>query len=1037
MLLKPRNSHYSTKSEVSSLPRLYLEEDDAAGQYQIHSYGGPATASTLTFSDWRPIGIPSHLVDSTEPTSPESENGSVEDQKLVLRKTAGRLGAWIKRSGKALVVRFQSRNRKKEPQITEFHIAGYEKPELAGEPILQLPQDPWQQDYYPIETQLSPSSGTSKYEGFKELPDSSLRSELPDTPTLTELPAVHNFSELETNNVAVDSSSPQSSLNPQPLARCTRTTSVVSPLGTVKSSISSADTAVDSIDTADSDSNMDHRNTVARGLSIVGSVKYSCDSGQNQQITSPTELVKLVSLQASKLRPRRNVKAKGPPVPSGKPKKALQDEAAHNPARTDSYDKAYGANELARHDRDLQQRDVPLQSTCAGTSTTLVYQQDLHVTANMTQIKDVAPDTEDRILRKIERLLEEKLHQSSAVIKPTLSDSNVGNPAAETTSTFEPTPTTLSILQSEASTKAQEDEAESDLGERPATLNRSDSRENSSGANTDGVNGIMEGPVVSTPESFSAEHVDDMVPESAISPISPLSEEQQAQRQDSIVSQIAPITPMTPMVSRSEDLEAEPKESGTSEIDTASISSVAIDQPATVDTRAKAGDSVALQAQHGLTELFVTPTVLKDDQSANQGTLNIDEPPNSDTAKPTETNTGNTRFLAEFVDYQAPAAPLEATPVPLFGFLTDDKIPIRYKNTRFKTAMPQIDTSVADISPPTATTPGPRGGQTTQNDFLLRTGRPEPQKLGNMAGSYNLVISALINVALRSILWLQRHGEGEPPVADGQVRIRWRCSCGESLYDDFVELRSGAASRLEARLNQHAQQPYSMPRSSSRSSPASFGYTPNSSTQPSSAATSHSSASGFGTPSRQSFKNFRTQSSQETLQEGEIFPYQGARYLLTCASEAKNTPKLAQIPLHKANILSDKDLAVALRDHYASINQSWYRKLRLRGLTSIEFIQFYKHRNHFADIRKCPDVPPDDFPHDYEFDPSDVLPPVGPHYLVHLFKHPHEYDDEMIAYLSIPKKTSKLAGGIGWVCQSKWRTLPETRVPILRLLITC
>jgi hypothetical protein len=51
--------------------------------------------------------------------------------------------------------------------------------------------------------------------------------------------------------------------------------------------------------------------------------------------------------------------------------------------------------------------------------------------------------------------------------------------------------------------------------------------------------------------------------------------------------------------------------------------------------------------------------------------------------------------------------------------------------------------------------------------------------------------------------------------------------------------------------------------------------------------------------------------------------------------------------------------------------------LRLRGLTTIEFVQLEVHQNRFADIRKCPDMPPV-ATGEYNFEPADLLPPVSP-----------------------------------------------------------
>lgn len=111
-------------------------------------------------------------------------------------------------------------------------------------------------------------------------------------------------------------------------------------------------------------------------------------------------------------------------------------------------------------------------------------------------------------------------------------------------------------------------------------------------------------------------------------------------------------------------------------------------------------------------------------------------------------------------------------------------------------------------------------------------------------------------------------------------------------------------------------------------------------------------------------------------------------------------------------ITSDKDLAKALREHYFDVNRKWWKRLRLRGLSTIEFVQFECHQNRFADIRKCPDMPPHGKP--YIFEPGELIPPVGSQYLLHLFQHPEEYDSELIAYLRTPKRDGKLHLGVGW-----------------------
>lgn len=52
--------------------------------------------------------------------------------------------------------------------------------------------------------------------------------------------------------------------------------------------------------------------------------------------------------------------------------------------------------------------------------------------------------------------------------------------------------------------------------------------------------------------------------------------------------------------------------------------------------------------------------------------------------------------------------------------------------------------------------------------------------------------------------------------------------------------------------------------------------------------------------------------------------------------------------------------------------------------------------------------------HPYTFEAVDLIPPVGSQYLLHLFKHPEDYDGELITYLRAPKRRERLEFGMGW-----------------------
>ncbi|KAK4574316.1 hypothetical protein LTR86_002077 [Recurvomyces mirabilis] len=291
------------------------------------------------------------------------------------------------------------------------------------------------------------------------------------------------------------------------------------------------------------------------------------------------------------------------------------------------------------------------------------------------------------------------------------------------------------------------------------------------------------------------------------------------------------------------------------------------------------------------------------------------------------------------------------------------------------------------------------------------TPRPPHKTYGALSSFVGPALSAMANASINGIRWFQRNYGPEPALEAEKVRVRWTCRCGRQLYDDFVEKRAGAARELEAYLNRpvvmaspttpstaHSNRPFS-PNSS-------LGMPPSSQTSMSSLGMSRGSPIGNGKT-----KPSRTSTDLPAYRPFD-FPAEPP-WLLTCATEDRHTPKLAHLDMGSQKIRSDKDLAMSLRNHYFSVNNKWWRIFRLRGLVTINFVQFEVHQNRFADIRKCPDVPIAGHT-EYEFVPGDLLPPVGSHYLLHLFRHPEDYDGELITYLRAPKKNGRLQLGVGW-----------------------
>jgi len=147
---------------------------------------------------------------------------------------------------------------------------------------------------------------------------------------------------------------------------------------------------------------------------------------------------------------------------------------------------------------------------------------------------------------------------------------------------------------------------------------------------------------------------------------------------------------------------------------------------------------------------------------------------------------------------------------------------------------------------------------------------------------------------------------------------------------------------------------------------------------------------------------------------------------------------MRHLDVNSSKINSDKDLAISLGALHTQVNRNkWYKILKLRGLINIKFVQFELHRNRYADISCSPAVPNPHFPEGYEFTPHELTPPVGSNYLMHLFKHPEDYDDELITYLRTPKRRDRLEIGTGWGLQLVEGFLAERVWAMIAGLFVC
>lgn len=162
--------------------------------------------------------------------------------------------------------------------------------------------------------------------------------------------------------------------------------------------------------------------------------------------------------------------------------------------------------------------------------------------------------------------------------------------------------------------------------------------------------------------------------------------------------------------------------------------------------------------------------------------------------------------------------------------------------------------------------------------------------------------------------------------------------CGKSLYDDFEELRPGAARDLEIVLNHPFQQT-----PTSEYQPTRRHHDP---IQPSDEAASGNVAvsSGQATLSGRS----RPDSARESGQDESTFNVPGVscdpenKWLLVCAGARQRPIRLTHLDVFSMG--SDYELLTELRRSYADLKKAWYHKLSMRSVQTIRYIQVSSSR---------------------------------------------------------------------------------------------
>ena len=200
----------------------------------------------------------------------------------------------------------------------------------------------------------------------------------------------------------------------------------------------------------------------------------------------------------------------------------------------------------------------------------------------------------------------------------------------------------------------------------------------------------------------------------------------------------------------------------------------------------------------------------------------------------------------------------------------------------------------------------------TENDQLVRQLRPK-----EATGSVVRTLSSTFR------LW-------ERPLEKGKERVRWRCACGRHMYDDFTEVRTGAAAELEKWLNNtiknHPVSTHSNPTQ---------GSVPESVTSPSEVNAGHqqTAASDISLQRRidalPELRGNTAISLEVHLEKCWLLVY----------GQLQRGPNSLLTHLDLSHTPSDKNLFTEMREIYSNLRNGWGLRSFLRGVKTTRFVQ--------------------------------------------------------------------------------------------------
>ncbi|TRX88915.1 hypothetical protein FHL15_010143 [Xylaria flabelliformis] len=234
----------------------------------------------------------------------------------------------------------------------------------------------------------------------------------------------------------------------------------------------------------------------------------------------------------------------------------------------------------------------------------------------------------------------------------------------------------------------------------------------------------------------------------------------------------------------------------------------------------------------------------------------------------------------------------------------------------------------------------------------------------------------------------------QAPIPTGKRRVNWTCVCGCRVIDDYESKCEGAIEAFKGRLKQY-----------------------NRVTQP---VQGHLRKGAIPT-AIQWIRNFLATAKSPGLpsyrrSDDSLLSQLGSCVSSAGTSQANHNFVLLCVPylrwglrLHNSEVCkinSDQQFFKLLQQCYFAQRHRPARKL-LRIFTKVRALQFVKFevfRNKLVDVRACPSLPTASNDYTYDPMPPDVIPPIGPNLLMHLFENPDHADVTLFLYKRFPKK---------------------------------